>query len=141
MPAIGISHVVDGYQIGHHCIETEWRAENEKALRPGEPLELPPAHFAAGAIGTDQPFSGADTLGIIGSHRKTNAVLVLLHIFSMGAEFDAEIAAFAQLRQQQSRQFEPLALHTIRMAGMIRDIAKIELGDDAILLRVVLELR
>src|SRR6201999_694594 len=115
-----IGDIIDRNEIGDNRVEIEWRAQHQKAFRPGEALEFDAertANFALCAIGADQPAAGADLLLVVDAHRHLYAVVILQDILEPRSELDSEITVVAQIRQQYPRQFELLALHPVGMPG------------------------
>src|SRR6516164_635964 len=61
VPALGIAHVAHGAEVGNDGTKIEWRADDEKALRPGEAGKFDSEgapYLAAGAVGADEPAAG-----------------------------------------------------------------------------------
>jgi len=144
VPALGVAHVAHRDEVGNDGPEVERRADDQKALRPGEAGEFDPErapHVAAGAVGADEPAAGTRLRSPFAFDRDLHARAILGHVFDLGVELQLEIRLVVQLLVQNARQLGLLALHPVGVVGDIGDGAEIELRQHAMPPAAILERR
>src|SRR6516165_6658391 len=144
VPALGIAHVAHRDEAGNDGTEIERRADDQKALRPGEAGKFDPErapHVAAGAVGADEPAARAHLGSPVALDRDLHARAMLRDVLDLSVELQLEIRLFAQLSVQNTRELGLLALHPIGVSGDVGDGAEIELREHAVLPAAILERR
>src|SRR5262249_29300185 len=119
VPTLGIAHIAHGDEVGNDGTKIEWRAHDQKALRPSEAgkfdSECAP-YLAAGAVGADEPAAGTRLASSFAFDRNLHARAMLGHVLDLGVELQLEIRLVAQLLVQNARQLGLLALQPVGVA-------------------------
>ncbi len=125
-------------------MEIERRAHHEETVRPRETFEFDArrtADFAARAVGADQIAPAMPFALAIAVDRDLDAGRVLAHVHDLAVEAQFEIGMAAHQIVENAGELRLLALQPKRMRRSVGDGREIELRQQAVRLRAILECR